>query len=126
MGLGAIYAGQAELDIVMDTFVALADIDNAEESVFLGILSCLVEAACQAQDSGVARNRLAERLVNATGPGGANISIAPTVSRLLVELGSACHIMRQELRAYTAAASDAQRLATDGTNHDWALLGAIH
>ena len=121
MGLAAVYAGEVELDVVMDTFVALANIDDAEESVFLGILSCLIEAACQAQDSGVARNRLAERLVDANG-----IQIAPTVSRLLVEIGSACHIMRQELRAYNAAATDAARLATDGDNHNWALLGAIH
>ncbi len=126
MGLGAAYLGEVELQAVMDTFVALANVDDAEESVYLGILSCLIEATCQAQDSGVARNRLAESLVAATGPGGADIPIAPTVSRLLVELGSACHIMRQELRAYTAAASDAQRLATDGDNHNWALLGEIH
>lgn len=121
MGLGAAYQGEAELDIVMDTFVALANIDDAEESVYLGIVSCLIEATCQAQESGVARNRLAESLVDGDG-----IAIAPTVSRLLVELGSACHIMRQELRAYNAAASDAQRLATDGDNHNWALLGEVH
>ncbi len=121
MGLGAIFAGEAELDIVMDTFVALTDVDDAEEAVYLGILSCLIEATCQAQDSGVARNRLAEKLVDAN-----DIQIAPTVSRLLVELGSACRIMRQELRAYNAAASDAQRLATDGDNHAWSNLGAIH
>lgn len=121
MGLGAPYTGEGELSTVMDSFVALALVDNAEESVLLGILSCLIEAVCQAQDSAVATNRLAERLVDANGN-----RIAPVISRLLVEIGTSCHIMRQELRAYNGAASDAQRLATDGEAHNWALLGSLH
>lgn len=121
MGLAAPYTGEGELSTLMDSFVALANVNDGEESVLLGILSCLIEAVCQAQDSAVATNRLAERLVDANGE-----RIAPTISRLLVELGSACHIMRQELRIVNGAASDAQRLATDGEAHDWALNGPLH
>lgn len=121
MALGAIYQGEDELDIVMDTFAPLTDIDDAEQSVFLGILSCLIEAACQAQESGVTRNRLIEKLVDSN-----DVPIAPVTSRFVMELGSSCILMRQELRQYNGAASDAQRLATDGDNHNWALLSAIH
>ena len=121
MGLAAVYAGEAEMDIVMDTFVALANIDDAEEAVYLGLIATLAEATFQAQTSGNARNRLAERLVDANG-----IAIAPTVATFLTFLAGHAQQMRQEFRLYNAAATDAQRLATDGDNHAWGNLGPIH
>lgn len=121
MGLAAAYTGEGELDTVMDTFEPLANIDNAEEAVYLGIVSALIEATFQAQTSGNARNRLAERLVDANG-----IQIAPTIAAFLTWLASNAQQMRQELRLYNASATDAERLATDGDNHDWSNLGPVH
>ncbi len=121
MGLASVYAGEVELDVVMDTFVALAGVDNAEEAVYLGLFSALVEATIQAQESGVATNRLAESLVDADG-----VPIAPTVAAMITNFASQAVHMRRELRLYNGAATDAQRLATDGDNHDWALNGPVH
>lgn len=121
MGLASAYTGEGELTTVMTTFEPLANIDDAEEAVYLGLVSALVEATFQAQTSGNARNRLAERLVNADG-----VQIAPTIAAFLTWLAGHSQQMRQELRLYNAPASDAQRLATDGDNHDWSNLGPIH
>ena len=121
MGLASVYAGEVELDVVMDTFVALAGVDNAEEAVYLGLFSALVEATVQAQESGVATNRLAESLVDGDG-----VPIAPTIAAMITNFASQAVHMRRELRLYAAAATDAQRLATDGDNHDWGVLGAVH
>ncbi len=119
MGLAGVYAGEVELDVVMDTFVALAGIDDAEEAVYLGLFSALVEATVQAQESGVATNRLAESLVDAAG-----VPIATAVAVMSTICASQATKMRRELHLYYAAATGAQRLATDGDNHNRALLGA--
>ncbi len=123
MGLGQVYAGEVELDVVMDTFEDLAGVDNAEEAVYLGLFSALVEATVQAQESGNPTNRLAELLVDADG-----VPIAPTVSAVLTNFAAMAVHMRRELRLYNGAATDAQRLATDGTNHDWqaGTFGPVH
>ncbi len=121
MGLAAIYAGEAEVDVCADQFEPADDIDNAEEAVFLGYLSGLIEAVWQAQNSGNARNRLAERLVDANG-----IRVAPNVAELLTWIGSRANHLRQELRLVDDAPTDGERLATDGDNHDWTNLGAVH
>ncbi len=121
MGLGAAYTGEDELTTVMTTFEPLANIDDAEEAVYLGLVAALIEATFQAQTSGNARNRLAERLVDADG-----IHIAPTIAALLTWLAGHAQQMRQELRLYNGAASDAQRLATADDNHDWTNLGPVH
>ncbi len=121
MGLAAVYAGEVELDVVMDTFVALDGVDDAEEAVVLGLFSALVEAVVQGQESGNATNRLAEALVDGDG-----IAIAPTISAMLTNFASQAVHMRRELRLYDAAATDAQRLATDGDNHDYSNLGPLH
>ena len=44
MGLGVAYTGEAELDAVMDRIEPEAGIDNAEESMILGIFAALIEA----------------------------------------------------------------------------------
>ena len=121
MGLGAPWAGEAEVTTVAETFEPLANIDDAEEAIYLGLVSALIEATFQAQTSGNARNRLAERLVDANG-----IQIAPTIAAFLTWLAGHAHQMRQELRLYNAPATDAQRLDTDDTAHDWSNLGPVH
>lgn len=121
MGLAAVYAGEAEVDACADQFEPAANIDNAEEAVFLGYLSGLIEAVWQAQNSGVATNRLAERLLDAAGT-----AVAPNIAELLTFIGSRANHLRQELRIAANTPTDAERLATDGDNHDWALLGPVH
>ncbi len=121
MGLAAAWAGEAEITTVAETFEPLANIDDAEEAIYLGLVSALVEATFQAQTSGNARNRLAEQLVDANG-----IQIAPTIAAFLTWLAGHSQQMRQELRLYNASATDAQRLDTDDTVHAWENLGPIH
>lgn len=121
MGLAAAYLGEAEIDAAATAFEPAANIDDAEEAVFLGYLSGLIEAVFQAQTSGVARNRLAERLLDAAGT-----AVAPNIAELLTFIGSRAGILRQELRIAANVPTDAERLATDGDNHNWALLGPVH
>lgn len=126
MGLAAPYTGEDEIDVCADQFEPADNINDAAESLFLGYLSGLIEAVWQAQNSGVARNRLAERLVAPVGPGGANVPVAPNIAELLTWMASRANHLRQELRLVTDAPTDNERLATDGEAHNWADLGAIH
>lgn len=121
MGLGAAYQGEAEVDACADQFEPADNIDDAEEAVFLGYLSGLIEAVWQAQNSGNARNRLAERLVDANG-----VRVAPNIAELLTWIASRVNHLRQELRNVAETPTDAERLATDGDNHDWTQLGPVH
>ncbi len=121
MGLGVAYTGEGEITTVAETFEPLANIDDAEEAIYLGLVAALIEATFQAQTSGNARNRLAERLVDANG-----IHIAPTIAALLTWLAGHAQQMRQELRLYNGAATDAQRIDMDDTVHDWGNLGPVH
>lgn len=126
MGLSAPYTGEGEIDACADQFEPANNIDDAEEALFLGYLSGLIEAVWQAQNSGVARNRLAERLVAPLGPGGTNIPVAPNIAELLTWMASRANHLRQELRLVADTPTDGERLATDGEAHNWAALGAIH
>jgi hypothetical protein len=126
MGLAAPYTGEDEVSACADQFEPAADIDDAAEALFLGYLSGLIEAVWQAQNSGVARNRLAERLVAAVGPGGANVQVAPNIAELLTWIGSRANHLRQELRIVADAPTDNERLATDGEAHNWPDLGPVH
>ncbi len=121
MGLGAVYAGEVELDVVMDVFVAEAAFDDAEESVLMGLFAALIEAVFQAQTSGVATNRLGEGLLDANGD--AN---APITSAALRDLANNASKIRNELLNTTVGLTAANLLATDGDNHNWALNGPIH
>ncbi len=122
MALAAPYTGEVELDAVADRFEPLANIGDPE-SVFLGLLSAVIEGVFQAQTSAVARNRLAERLVDADG-----IAVCPNISALLTFLGSNAAHLRREIRLITNAPTDAELAATDGevAAQQYTLLGPIH
>lgn len=121
MGLGAPYIGEAELDAVMDRIEPEAGIDNAEESMILGIFACLVEALFAAQTSGNARNRLAELMLNAAGD-----RVAPVCSAVLMDLASKAPIMRNEILQSFAGLTVAELRDTDDTGHAWENLGPVH
>ena len=120
MGLAAVFAGEVEMDAVMDRFEPEANVDNAEEAVILGVFATLIEAVHQSQISGNARNRLGERLLDANGD--AN---APACAALLRDIANAARQCRTEL-LNTTAVTAAELLATDGDNHDWTQLGPVH
>ena len=121
MGLAAPYTGEGEIDAVADRFEPEANIDDAEEALVLSIFATLIEAIYQAQISGNARNRLAERLQDANGD--AN---APITSQLIMHIATVASKVRNELLNTTAALTVAELVATDGEAHDWTALGAVH
>ncbi len=121
MGLAAVYAGEAEMDIVMDRIEPEVNVDDAEEAVILGVFATLIEAMYQANISGNARNRLGERLLDANGD--AN---APACAALLRDIGNQARQCRTELLNTIAGLTPAELLATDGDNHDWTQLGPVH
>lgn len=121
MGLAAVFAGEVEMDAVMDRIEPEANIDDAEESVLLGVFATLIEAVYQAQISGLATNRLGERLLDANGD--AN---APITAALLRDIANNASKIRNELLNTIAALTVGELLATDGDNHNWALNGPIH
>ena len=121
MGLAAVYAGEVEINAVAERIEPEANVNDAAEAVILAIFATLVEAVFQAQTSGVARNRLGERLLDANGD--AN---APACSALLRDIANAARQCRTELLNTIAALTAAELLATDGDNHNWALNGPVH
>ncbi len=121
MGLGVAYTGEAELDAVMDRIEPEAGIDNAEESMILGIFAALIEAIWAAQTSGNARNRLAESMINAAGD-----RVAPVTSAVLADLASKAPIIRNEILSTFAGLTIAELRDTDDTVHAWENLGPVH
>ena len=121
MSLGVAYAGESELNAVMDRIEPEAGIDNAEESIILGLFAALIEAIWAAQTSGNARNRLAELMVNAS-----NDRVAPVTSQVLMDLASKAPIIRNEILSSFAGLTIAELRDTDDTVHAWENLGPIH
>ncbi len=121
MGLAAPYTGEAALDAVMDRIEPEAGIDNAEESVILGIFAALVEALFAAQTSGNATNRLAELMINAAGD-----RVAPVCSAVIMDLASKAPIMRNEILQSFAGPTIPDLRDTDVGAHSWENLGALH
>lgn len=123
MALGAPYTGEVELDAIMDRFEA----DNANfsdsECVLLGLLAATVEAVFQAQTSGVARDRLAERLQDAGG--NAN---APVTAALLMHIATVARQVRTELLNTVAGLTAAELRDADGevAAQDFASNGPVH
>ncbi len=112
MALGAVYAGEAELDILMDLIEPIAGIDDAEEAVLLGLFAAVCRAINEGTLSANARNRIAE-------------NIGPHTAYAFMQLATSSHLVEREFEAVTGVTA-AIMSDTDGDNHDWALLGPPH
>ncbi len=122
MGLAAVYAGEVELDVVMDAITDVdADITDIQ-AVVLGLLGAVVEAIFRAQTSGLARDRnIVEELRDANGD-----RRAPLISSLITKIASEAPHLRNEFINLNAGPTAAELLDTDGDNHDFATLPPVH
>lgn len=123
MALAAPYTGEVELDAVMDRIEADLAAFSDSECVLLGLFAALIEAVFQAQTSGVARDRLAERLTDANGDRN-----APITSALLRDIATVASRVRNELLNTVAALTAAELVATDGevAAQQFELNGPVH
>ena len=121
MALGVAYTGESELNAVMDRIEPEAGIDDAEESMILGLFAAFIEALWAAQTEGNARNRLAEFMINAAGD-----RVAPVTSAVIADLASKAPIIRNEILSSFAGLTIAELRDTDDTVHAWENLGPLH
>ena len=123
MALAVPFAGEAELDAVMDRFEADAAAFSDSECVLLGLFAAVIEGLFQAQTSTVARDRLAERL--ADGAGDIN---APVMAAALRDLAIVAKQCRTELLNTVVGLTAAELANTPGAEatHQFELNGPVH
>lgn len=122
--MGLVWTGEDEVETSITAWEATAAFAaDAEEAVVATLFSALMEAIFQAQESGNARTRWAELLVDANGD-----VCAPVTASIMMDLATKAHIVRSELEqvagpAPTAAENEA---AWEGDVYDVTNLNPVH
>ncbi len=111
MALGTNYAADSEQNTLMDLIEPLADVNDEEEAVVLGLLAGLCQALVDAQGSSVATNRIGE-------------AIGPHTANVLMNLTTQAHLVTREYDQVTGV-TIANMRAVEGAQ-DWSLLGPVH
>ena len=122
--MGLTWTGEGEMETVITAWEASAAFAVDDEgAVVAALFASLIEALYAGQNSGVARSRWAEDLVDANGE-----RCAPVVSQAIMRLATEAHIMRRELRQVASGPTNAETDdAADGDTYDHAAnLAAAH
>ncbi len=120
MALAAPWTGEVEMSTIAGRFEPLANINDAAEALLLGFFAGLIEALFLSQNSGLAVNRLAERLIV-----GGN-RVAPVTAAALRDLANNCAIIRTELLTAAPTLTVADLEGADAEAHNFALNGPVH
>jgi hypothetical protein len=112
MALASNFAADTEYNTLMDLIDPLADVDDAEEAVVLGLLAALSQALVDAQGTANATNRIGE-------------AVGPHTANVLMNLTTQAHLVTREFDQVTGITIAIMR-DVEGTNHTWTDLGPVH